>query len=247
MSQSKSPLWHSGNLGNPHSLPDKHDRILAMFNGIAGRYDYLNDILSFGLAGRWRRRAAQLASLCPGDSVLDMCCGTGDLAIAFLREQNKLKEVVGVDFSGAMLANARCKDNRAKWLCADAENLPFEDSQFNCVGCAFGLRNLANPGVGIRQAYRVLCTGGRLVVLEFAMPDNIIFRWGYQCYFRLVLPLIVGMISGDKNNAYRYLPESVRSFDTANRLIELIRESHFLEIKVEKLCCGAVLAIVASK
>ncbi len=238
MTKQADNRWSSKDLADPHQLADKHHRIQAMFSQIAGTYDLLNHLLSLNMDKRWRRKTVKQLKISPGQSVLDICCGTGDLALEFLRQEPQLQSITGLDFVKEMCQLAQEKSDRItaknkhnsfdiKWLCGDAQQLSFEDSQFDYVSCAFGIRNLQEPKRGINEAYRVLKSGGRIVILEFSMPENVIMRWGYQVYFRLVLPLIGSMIARDKSRAYKYLPDSVRSF---HRGCSYLRFRHCISI-----------------
>ena len=253
MGQKQDTGWNRDLLKDPHGRADKHRRVEQMFARIAPKYDLLNHILSFNQDVRWRKRAVELAKLGLGERVVDFCCGTGDLALAMVESEPGLGEVVGVDFCQPMLDIARtkcsdrCKGFNIKWLCADASNTGLEEGVFDVVSCAFGIRNLGEPAAGIKEAFRVLKSGGRMVILEFAMPEKKVLGWGYGCYFRLVLPLIGSMISQDRHGAYRYLPESVRCFQANKRLEEMAVDAGFVNVKVEKLCWGAVLVLVGLK
>ncbi len=261
MNQVRNKVWTRTALKNPHRLGDKRRRIQEMFSAIAGTYDLLNHFLSLNLDRRWRRKAANLAQMKPGQKVLDLCCGTGDLAITFAELYPALQVVVGVDFVETMLdiATHKLRTHRNKqnidrcnlpyiiWLCSDVECLPFADRQFDCVSCAFGIRNLQNLLPGLRESFRVLKSGGQLVILEFAMPKHRWSAWLYGGYFRLVLPLIGSIIAKDAKGAYHYLPESVRSFSSAEELTETIRKAGFEAIHVETLSGGIVAAYVARK
>ncbi len=261
MNQARNKVWTRKILKNPHRLGDKRRRIQEMFSVIAGTYDLLNHLLSLNLDRRWRRKAARLVQMQPGQKVLDLCCGTGDLAFTFAELYPELKFVAGIDFAESMLRIAldklnlrrgkaylgRCNLPYIKWLCADAEYMPFADRQFDCISCAFGIRNLQNLFTGLHESYRVLKSGGRLVILEFSMPQNRGLSWLYSGYFRLVLPLIGSMIAKDAKGAYHYLPESVRSFSSAKELTETIQKAGFEAIHVETLSGGIVAAYVARK
>lgn len=224
-----------------------------MFTAIAGSYDLLNHLLSFNLDRLWRRRAAQLAHLKPGQRALDLCCGTGDLAFAFDHAQGDLTEITGVDFAPTMLTRATAKARRHhntniyKWLCADVQSLPLPSQHFDAAGCAFGIRNLQDPGATFREIFRVLKPGGRVVILEFSLPTNPLLAWGYACYFRLVLPLLASIITYDGGGAYRYLPESVRTFHAAEQVEAMLRQAGFVSVQREKLTAATVLVFSASK
>jgi len=249
------------NWSNLHNRPDKRQLVQSMFARIADTYDLLNHLLSLNMDRLWRKKAVKAAKLQPGRAVLDLCCGTGDLTLEFARQYPDAGEIIGVDFVPEMLEIARTKQrNMAKgqsaphkamsinWLCADACRLPLTPNRFDCVSCAFGVRNLAQPQTAINQAWKVLKPHGKLVILEFDMPANPVLSWIYQGYFRLVIPLIGGIISGGGSmNAYRYLPESVRTFGTAAKLKKLIEQAGFGQLRITRLCGGTVLLFVAQK
>ena len=260
MSQVTRENWSRKNLRNPHSLADKRSRVHSMFSAIAGSYDLLNHLLSMNMDKRWRKKAVELAKIRSTDKVLDICCGTGDLAFTFAKAAPAPAEVWAIDFVENMLEIARNKQKKManrqsdrhnypeiKWLCQDAESLSFPDNRFDRVSCAFGIRNLQDLSAGLHQAYRVLKPDGLFIILEFAIPKNPLLSWFYQCYFRLVLPLIAAIISNDRKGAYRYLPSSVRTFDAEKLLSVKLKEVGFAAVQIEQLCCGAVLAFVAQK
>lgn len=250
-----SLVWKRQDLKNPHRLPDKSLRVKGMFSEIASTYDRLNRLLSMGLDRSWRNRAIALAQLQPGERVLDLCCGTGEFSWAALKAQNNLSEVVGVDFSPAMLKIAhgktyhtdRSNDLQIQWLCQDAQQLDLPKNHFDCVLCGFGLRNLSSPPDGLAQAWQVLKPGGRLILLEFFPPTGLWHSWLVQGYLRLVLPLIGGIIAGDRCHAYRYLPESVRSFYTRDEMESLAQQAGFTGFRWERYPPGVVLALKGIK
>jgi demethylmenaquinone methyltransferase/2-methoxy-6-polyprenyl-1,4-benzoquinol methylase len=192
-----------------------------MFDRVAARYDVLNSVMTAGLHHRWRGRAADRAELGPGDAALDVCCGTGDLALELARRVAPGGRVVGCDFSEPMLDLAREKaaaveavNARFEW--ADALQLPYDAGRFDAVTVGFGVRNLADLDRGLHEMARVLRPGGRLVVLEITQPSRPPLSTFYSLWFDRVVP-VLGSLSGDPE-AYSYLPESVRSFPDPRRL-----------------------------
>lgn len=212
-----------------------------MFAGIAGRYDLLNHLLSGNTDKRWRRLVVKRlrATLREGARVLDVACGTGDLALA-LSDAGQAR-VIGVDFCRPMLEIAARKADGLKpqilFVEGDALKLPFADESFDAVTIAFGLRNLASVGEGLREMRRVLKPGGQLAVLEFSSPVVPGFRTLFRFYFKRVLPFIGGIISGSRG-AYEYLPDSVSRFPDQKRLAALMREAGFVGVEYENLTGG---------
>jgi demethylmenaquinone methyltransferase/2-methoxy-6-polyprenyl-1,4-benzoquinol methylase len=205
-----------------------------MFSAVAPRYDLLNHLLSLNVDRWWWRRAARsfapiLAR--PEARVLDLCCGTGDLALALRREtRDNLPWVVAADFSHPMLERARRKfrGRNLTALEADALRLPFADSSFDLVVSAFGFRNLANYESGLREMFRILRPEGECGILEFQEPRGLTGAV-YGLYFRRVLPVVGTMISGVRG-AYAYLPASVRRFPAGEEMLELMRAAGFREV-----------------
>jgi len=183
-----------------------------MFGRIAGRYDLLNRVLSGGVDRGWRARTVAAAGPLEGRRVVDVCCGTGDLALAFARAG---ADVVGVDFTPEMLQRARPKldprTRRGLVVQGDALRLPIADACADVCSVAFGIRNLADPDGGLREMARVLRPGGRLLVLEFSPPPRGVVGAAYRFYSASVLPCIGGLVSGDAE-AYRYLPRTVAAW-----------------------------------
>lgn len=213
-----------------------------MFAGIAGRYDLLNHLLSGNVDKRWRRRvAARLRpALVEGARALDVACGTGDLSLVLA--EAGAAHVTGVDFCRPMLEVAARKaagdaGRTLPFVEGDALRLPFTDESFEVVTIAFGLRNLAGVGEGLRELHRVLKPGGSLAVLEFSRPWLPGFRALFQLYFTRVLPRIGGLVSGSRG-AYEYLPDSVSRFPDQRALAELMRETGFVEVAYENLTGG---------
>ncbi len=230
---------------------DASRKVREMFTQIAPRYDLLNHILSLQMDRMWRARTAKiLRPILDRDDakVLDLCCGTGDLAFALSRRGNA--RVWGADFAHTMLVRARAKaaeasmENGARaipFVESNALSLPFADGTFDLVTTAFGFRNLANYEAGLREIRRVLKTGGTIAILEFTEPKPGWFGDLYRWYFRAVLPKIGAMISGDKS-AYTYLPKSVARFFQPGELSELLTGSGF-ESAEARLWTGGTVAL----
>jgi demethylmenaquinone methyltransferase/2-methoxy-6-polyprenyl-1,4-benzoquinol methylase len=220
--------------------------VREMFGRIAPRYDLLNHLLSLDIDKFWRWRVARRFSALlrdPNARVLDLCCGTGDLAFAFRKEAPRGTEIIGSDFVPEMLVRARAKGAATgatvEFIEADALYLPFPDASFDLVSCAFGFRNLANYERGIQEISRVLKPGGAVGILEFAEPPGKVFGAMYRFYFRRVLPLLGGMISGNAS-AYTYLPNSVSAFPSPESLKLQFERAGFVEVQFERWTGGIV-------
>lgn len=214
-----------------------------MFDRVAGRYDLLNSLMSAGLHHRWRERAADRAELSAGDSVLDVCCGTGDLAYELAGRVAPNGKVIGCDFSEPMLDLAREKAAsrgvegvRFEW--ADALSLPYDAGRFDAVTVGFGVRNFADRDRGLREMTRVLRPGGRLVVLEFTEPRRPPFSTFYALWLDRLAP-VLGKLSDDPE-AYAYLAESVHSFPRPHGLAEMMDAAGLERIRYTILAGGIV-------
>jgi demethylmenaquinone methyltransferase/2-methoxy-6-polyprenyl-1,4-benzoquinol methylase len=207
--------------------------VRQMFDSIAPRYDLLNHVLSFGLDGWWWRRTARSFREVlrrPDAVVLDLCCGTGDMALALMKHRPKNAgeaEMLAVDFSHEMLVRGKQKfaPHNIVAIEADALHLPLADNSVDLVTSAFGFRNLANYDEGLRELYRVLRPGGQIGILECNQPEGVVGAM-YDLYFKKVLPKVGGMISGD-SDAYTYLPASVERFPRPRRMLEMIRAAGY--------------------
>lgn len=235
------PVWSRENLDDPHGVRDKARRVKAMFGAIAPRYDLNNRLHSLGQDQTWRRRAVAAAAVGPGEVVLDVACGTGDLAIAFSR--GPAGRVIGVDFAFEMLAVAQHKKPSTgrtplAYQAGDATRLPVGDASVDVVSIAFGLRNVADPGAAVAEFHRVLRPGGRLVILEFSRPTNPVLRSLYDFYFQRVMPRTAAIIAGDRSGAYQYLPRSVSTFLTRQATMELMRSHGFTAAESRPLTLG---------
>ncbi len=233
--------------GAPGTLAEPQVR--AMFDRIAGVYDRLNTVMTAGLHHRWRRRAGELAELRPGDRVLDVATGTGDLAFELARRVAPAGAVVGADFSERMLEIARVKAGRqdprqasTTFAFANALALPFADGEFDAVTVGFGVRNFSDLEQGLRELVRVVRPGGRVVVLEITIPQRPPLSTFFSLWFDRVVP-VLGRLAGDPD-AYSYLPSSVKRFPAPDKLAELmwltgLREIHYV------LTAGGIIALHA--
>ncbi len=222
-------------------------QVREMFSGIAPYYDLLNHLLSLRFDIAWRRRVARRFRVLlqrPGAEVLDLCCGTGDLALALASEAGARGAVVtGADFAHPMLVRAGQKSAgqpvAIRFFEADALHLPCADGSFDLVTTAFGFRNLANYRAGLAEFRRVLRPGGSLAILEFSEPRSALFGSLFAFYFRRVLPRIGGIISGNAG-AYRYLPNSVQRFPHPPELRLWMEDAGFSDVKFESWTGGIV-------
>ncbi|MBX3359423.1 MAG: bifunctional demethylmenaquinone methyltransferase/2-methoxy-6-polyprenyl-1,4-benzoquinol methylase UbiE [Phycisphaeraceae bacterium] len=239
-----APAWTQAELANPHSNELKPDKVRSMFGSISRYYDLNNRLHSFWLDQHWRRTAVRDAGVQPADMVLDIACGTGDLTQAFAKAG--AAQVTGLDFTREMLDIAVAKQNRlnpetaarVSYEWADAQDLPKADASADIVSIAFGLRNVADPAQALREFHRVLRPGGRLIILEFADPPNPVVRWGNTIYCKHVMPLTATLISGDRSGAYRYLPASVSTFLSPDKVCDQVRATGFTDVRIRRLTFG---------
>ena len=227
-------------------------RIAGMFDAIAGRYDLLNHLLSAGIDRSWRRRAIRSLALTGRERMLDLCTGTAELAIEAVRTRQSAARVVGVDFSGAMLRVGREKIARARWtdritlVCADATRIPLADQSVDAVTIAFGIRNVELTNAARDEMLRVLKPGGRVAILEFAVPTVPGLRTVYLWYFNRVLPHI-GRLVSRHNAAYGYLPASVGAFAAPDEFVTILKQGGFTEIRAVPLTFGIVFLYTARR
>jgi demethylmenaquinone methyltransferase/2-methoxy-6-polyprenyl-1,4-benzoquinol methylase len=220
------------------------DQVRAMFDRISPTYDRMNRIMSLGMDGSWRALAVRASGAAPGDAALDVCCGTGDLAIELLDAVSTRGRVVGLDFSEAMLDAARRKSSQVEWVRGDALALPFADGEFAAATIGFGMRNLADPLRGFAELARVVRPGGRVVCLELTDPP----AWAAP-FARLwtdrAVPLL-GRLVARETDAYRYLPASVHRFPPADELAAVMGRAGLRRVRYRRLSGGAVAVHVGT-
>lgn len=216
-----------------------------MFDQVAARYDARNRLFSVDRDRAWRRRAARRAGLQPGQLALDLCTGTGKLAHELLGYVRPGGRVVGVDFSGAMLQRARQAEPGVEFRLGDVSQLAEADRSVDAVTIAFGLRNLVDREGALREMFRVLRPGGRLVILEFAPPPRGPLMRAYRFYLGRVMPAVAGLFSRGEGAAYRYLSETVQAFPTPAALAATLGSIGFEPVAVERMTLGIVALHVA--
>jgi demethylmenaquinone methyltransferase/2-methoxy-6-polyprenyl-1,4-benzoquinol methylase len=235
--------------GVPHRDSDQFaTEVRGMFDRIAGVYDLMNSAMTAGLHHQWRQRAVDRAEVGPGSDALDVCCGTGDLALELRRRIGADGRVVGCDFSEPMLELARRKSGEeglpVEFGWADALELPYGDEGFDAVTIGFGARNLADLGRGLGEMARVLKPGGRLVILEITRPQREPLASFYSLWFDRVVP-VIGSFAGD-SDAYSYLPNSVRTFPEPESLAAMMDDAGLREIRW-LLLAGGIIAIHSAR
>lgn len=226
--------------GSPAKGTLEEPQVRAMFDRIAGVYDLINTIMTAGLHHEWRRRAADLARVGPGDRVLDVACGTGDLAIELTGRVGAEGEVVGTDFSEEMLVHARRKAPGIRFEWGNALDLAYDDASFDAATVGFGARNFADLDRGLSEMRRVVKPGGRVVVLEITTPTRPPLSTFYGLWFDRVVPLI-GKLAGDPD-AYEYLPSSVKRFPDPRELAAAMERSGLTNIRY-LVTAGGIIAI----
>lgn len=241
------------------AVDKSEDRVRQMFGEISSRYDLMNHVLSGGVDVYWRWRTVRAVAPSGTAPILDVCTGTGDLAIAYWKKGNGQIPVEATDFTPEMLRIAESKRDkrfshqlaagaaRLTFREADTQHLPFDDSLFQIVSVAFGLRNVTNTELGLKEMVRVCQRGGRVAVLEFSMPTNPLFNWVYRTYFKYVLPRIGQLFARNRQEAYNYLPESVSQFPYGKALADKMEACGLTNVTWTPLTFGIATLYVGQK
>ncbi len=228
-------------------------RIKNLFSAVARHYDFLNSLLSLRFDGMWRRETVKVSNVNPTCNVLDVCTGTGELALAYADKIETGRSVIGSDFCFEMLEVGKKKVERKKRqhsfipIEADTLSLPFSDNTFDIVSVGFGIRNVSDFELGIKEMTRVAVKGGRIAILEFTQPVNPMFRRLYYFYFTKILPFIGNCISRNKDDAYGYLPRSVLQFPSCDELKKVMEQCGLSEVKYYRKTFGIVAIHVGIK
>jgi demethylmenaquinone methyltransferase/2-methoxy-6-polyprenyl-1,4-benzoquinol methylase len=231
---------------------EKSARVLRHFNSVAHVYDFMNTLLSFGIHHAWKRAAVRMLELQPGDRVLDVCGGTGDLAILAGRKVGPRGRVIVYDINRAMLAAGLHKvrggplEDRIRHVQGDAEQISFPERSYEAAMVGFGIRNVSRMRRGFAEMHRVLKPGGRLMCLEFSRPAWPLFRGLYDMYSFYVMPLLGELIAGSRK-AYTHLPESIRMFPLPEELADMLRQIGFSRVAYRRFTNGIAVAHLAVK
>ncbi|MFN3189943.1 MAG: bifunctional demethylmenaquinone methyltransferase/2-methoxy-6-polyprenyl-1,4-benzoquinol methylase UbiE [Aureliella sp.] len=229
------------------------EKVRDMFAQIAPRYDLMNHVLSLGIDISWRKKVLKRLRLDRDLPVLDCCTGTGDLALMLAKHGGGKYEVIGTDFCAPMLERADAKHEKSmpdlpvKFMEADSQNLPFEDDSFQAVTVAFGLRNVEDTDLGIREMVRVCAAGGQVCVLEFSKPTAPGLKQIYQGYFTHVLPRVGQAVAKNNRGAYEYLPNSVASFPCGQALADRMETAGLTSVSVTPLTLGVASIYIGEK
>ena len=227
------------------AVGEKQERVRAVFDSVATRYDVMNDLMSMGIHRLWKRRAIEMAGVRRGQRVLDLAAGTGDLAEKFSEIVGRDGEVVVSDINEAMLGQGRARlvdagrVGNLDYAIANAEALPFAANSFDCVTIAFGLRNVTHKQFALNEMFRVLRAGGRALILEFSHPTTRPLAKAYDLYSFSVLPLMGKLVAGD-SDSYRYLAESIRMHPDQETLLAMLEQAGFERCGFVNLTGGVV-------
>lgn len=232
------------------SSTSKKEQVTTMFDGIAKQYDVLNRVISLGIDQSWRRKVVRMATQLKPKRIIDVATGTGDLAIAL--KSTGAGEIVGLDISPGMLEIGTKKvhslslNDQIQMVLGDGEKLPYQEGYFDVATVAFGVRNFENLEKGLGEIFRVLKSGGRLVVLETAVPTRFPFKQGYQIYSGFIVPLIGRLFSRDRS-AYQYLTDSAAIFPHGPRFNNILEKIGFIEVKDNPQTLGVASIYCATK
>lgn len=234
-------------------LDKREERIRGMFGAIAPWYDTLNHVLSLNIDRSWRRRTTRLVPPQGTEPILDLCTGSGDLALEYDKFANGAVPIVGADFCHELLIRAQAKarkrgaGERIQFIEADAQHLPFESGRFQITCVAFGLRNITDMDRGLSEMVRVTRPGGRVAVLEFSKPRHWLIRRPYLLFFRRILPAVGNFFSRSPDSAYRYLPESVMQFPDYEALAERLARHGLTDVRFYPFTGGIATLYVGRK
>lgn len=226
-------------------VSEKAERVRAVFDSVATRYDLMNDLMSFGIHRLWKRFAVELAGIRPGQRVLDLASGTGDLAARFAGLTGPQGLVVMSDINAAMLTQGRLRMadqglvGNLSYAQINAEQLPFPDNSFDCITIGFGLRNVTDKPKALNAMYRALKPGGRVLILEFSQPVSKPLKAVYDLYSFKLLPILGKMVANDEQS-YRYLAESIRMHPNQVRLKEMMEEAGLERCDFHNMTGGVV-------
>jgi demethylmenaquinone methyltransferase/2-methoxy-6-polyprenyl-1,4-benzoquinol methylase len=237
-----------------HKVPEaeKARQVLRHFNSVARYYDFMNTLLSFGIHHLWKRSAVKWLSLRPGDRVIDVCGGTGDLAILAARMIGLTGRVTLYDINRAMINAGRYKiersihNGRICYVQGDAEEISFPDHSFDAAMVGFGIRNLTHLEKGFQEVYRVLKPGGKMMCLEFSKPTSAVFCRLYDFYSFYIMPRIGEIVVGNRR-AYTHLPETIRLFPLAQEIADILKKIGFAQVAYRRLTNGIAVIHMAKK
>ncbi|MGX9355984.1 bifunctional demethylmenaquinone methyltransferase/2-methoxy-6-polyprenyl-1,4-benzoquinol methylase UbiE [Roseobacteraceae bacterium S113] len=240
MAQDAEKTTHFGFQDVPEG--EKAGRVQGVFNSVASKYDVMNDVMSMGIHRVWKDAMMDWLAPRPGQRLLDVAGGTGDISFRFIKRAGYAQATV-LDLTEPMLVEGRKRaeadalSDQLSWVVGDAMALPFEDNSFDVYTISFGIRNVTRPLEALQEAYRVLRPGGRLMVLEFSQIPNEGLQWAYDRYSFNVIPKMGQMIAGD-SDSYQYLVESIRKFPNQDTFLEMVREAGFEQAKYRNLTMG---------
>ncbi len=236
----------------PHRVGEKAKSVLSHFNRVAPKYDFMNSVLSFGIHYAWKRTAIRMLDLKPGDQLLDVCGGTGDLAVMASPHIGDDGRVFIYDINRAMMATGRDRpENQENRTCihyieGDAEQIACQENRFDAAIVGFGIRNLTHLEKGFREMYRVLKPGGKVMCLEFSKPTNHVFRWLYDFYSFNIMPLAGSVIAGSRQS-YACLSQTIRMFASPDELKEILEGIGFEAVSYKRLTNGIAVIHLGHK